>query len=104
MTKANLGRLLASPAGFHPKKADDPVSPIDVLGLQICQVRLRGSQMPGELIKRPALRVLFTRDYFAVLLPSDGTFLFEAHCRPLVLGNEWPREPVHGDTKIVQTS
>jgi hypothetical protein len=34
----DLGRQLASPAGFHPKEADYPLVPIHVFGLQVCQV------------------------------------------------------------------
>jgi hypothetical protein len=68
LAKSNLRWLLAPPARFHPNKADNPRLPVHVLGLQVCQVRLRRAQMPCQLVKRLPFRVLLARYNLAVFL------------------------------------
>ena len=56
-SKPNLGRLLIPPARLHPEKADHPVGPIDILGLEVGEIRLGSPQVPGQLVKGFAFRV-----------------------------------------------
>ena len=90
LAKSNLRRLQAPPASLHPEEADDPVRPVDVLGLQVSQVRLRCAQVPRQLIKRLALRILFPLDDSAVFLPGDRPLLLKrtiGHCRFGTIGH-----------------
>ncbi len=41
-------------------------------------------------------------DNLLVFVKRDGAFVFELHRRPLALGDERPRQPVHVHAEVVQ--
>src|SRR5437762_10865342 len=81
--EADLGWLLPAPARFHPNEANNPRLPIHVLGLQVCQIRLRRAQVPSELVEGLALRVLLALDNLGVFFSRVAALVLETHGWPL---------------------
>src|SRR5205814_7770119 len=90
-TEADKGDL----ACFLSLMANDFIFPINVVGVQEGDVRLRGADVPRELVEREA---------FGVFLAGDNRFMLVERDRPLCLKfKSWPHsrrnagngKPVH---------
>jgi len=66
------------------------------------QVRLRGPNVPCQLLERSSLGVVFAGKDPAVFLPSNSALFLEPYSGPLALWDQGPRETVHIETEIVQ--
>jgi len=78
------------------------VLPINVLRLQKRQIRLRRAQIPRELVERFAFGIVFAGDNGQMFRQRDGALFFEFDLRPESFRDERPRQPVHGQTKVVK--
>ena len=72
--------------------------------VEVRHVGLCAAQVPAELVKRPALRVQFLLDDGLVFLEGDRPLLFEAHLRPLLLGEHRPGQPAHVQGEVVEAT
>jgi len=97
-SKMNHGKT----AGFLPVVSDGLVGPVNVLRLEIGDVRLRTAEMPAQFVEAAPLRVLFPPDDELMFFAGDGTPFLEAHFWPETLGNDRPRQPVHGKAEVVE--
>src|SRR5882724_6966346 len=91
-------------AGFFPGIGDGVILPVDVLGAQIGNISLRTAQVPAKPVEVPALRVLLAHHDALMLIEGDGPLIFELNFRPEPFGNQWPWQPIHRETKVVEFS
>ena len=89
-------------SGFLPGVGDCLVWPVNVFRLQIGDVGLRTAEMPAQFVEAPSLRVLFPFDDELMFVAGNSALLLEAHFRPEAFRNERPRQPVHGNAKVVE--
>src|SRR5208337_4905856 len=89
-------------AGFLPVVSDGLVGPVNVLRLEIGDVSLRTAEMPAQVVEAAPLRVLFPLNDELMFFAGDGASFLEAHFRPEALGNDRPRQPVHGKAEVVK--
>jgi hypothetical protein len=55
------------------------------------------------LIKRFSFGIHLGGDDLLMFFLCDGPFVLKLHCRPLPLGDERPRQPVHVHAEVVQS-
>jgi len=89
-------------AGFLPRVGDGLVGPVNVLRLEIGDVGLRTAKMPAQFVEPAPLRVLFPPNDELMFFAGDGASFLEAHFRPEALGNNRPRQPVHGKAEVMK--
>src|SRR5207247_6051698 len=91
-------------SGLLAAKADDALSPVNILGFEVSQIGLRRAQVPGHLIKGLPFEIGFAGNDCRVFLPRDGSLLFEMDCWPLFLGYHRPRQPGHIESEVVNAA
>src|SRR5947208_17140855 len=89
-------------AGFPSSVSDRLIGPVNVFRLEAGNVALRTAKMPAQFVEVAPLRVFLVLDDEKVLLDGDGTFGPKAHFRPKAIRDNWPRPPVHRETRVVE--
>jgi len=84
------------------KLGNDAVAPINAVSRKTSDVGLRTTHVPAQFVKIPPLGVGFAFHDQPVLLQGDGTLSLEDDFWPKSFWNERPRQPVHGQTKVVE--
>ena len=82
--------------------ANCPIAPIDVLRLEIGNVRLRSAQKPRELVKCLSFRIFFAGDDLLMFGQFDSSLLLVFDLRPKFFRQDRPGEPAHANTMIVK--
>lgn len=79
------------------------VIPVDIFGLQACQVGLGCPEMPGHFVKGFAFRIVLPLDDTGVFLKGDAALFLEANNRPLALRHDRPSDPSHIEAEVVES-
>ena len=77
------------------------ICPVHIFSFQTGDVALTRAQMPAQLVKCFPFGIPLGGDNLLVFGQRDGAFFFEAHLRPLFLGQDGPRQPVHVQGEVV---
>jgi len=77
------------------------VRPIDILGIQICDIGLGPAEVPEKLVKRPSFGVRFPRQNPLMFIQPDRPFLAKSDLWPLAPGYDRLQKPVEGERKVV---
>ena len=88
-------------AGLAAVEAHHFGLPIDVLGGEVRHIGLSAAQVPAKIVERPALGVGFRGDNSLVLQRGDRPLFLEANFRPLLFGEDGPRQPAHVQSEVV---
>ena len=80
------------------------VAPINVLGGQFRDVRLRAAQVPQELIIRPDFGIALTLDDLLVLFKCNRPAFLVLHGGPAAFRQHRPGQPVHPGGIVVQAA
>ena len=90
--------------GLAPEETDGVLLPIDVLRDKCGQIGLRGTEMPGHLVKRPAFGIALPGDDSLMFLKCDGALLLENWLRPLLPRQDGFGQPAHVEGEVVQAA
>ena len=88
--------------GLAAEKADDPLFPVDVLRLQHRQIRLRGAEVPRQLVKRPPFQILFPLDDLEMFRQRDGALFLKHRLGPLLARQQHLGQPAHIQREVLE--
>jgi hypothetical protein len=91
-------------AGLFPSEGKNVLLPVNVLRLQKRDVRLRSSQVPGQLVESLAFGIQLAGDNGLMLVPFDGALFFKLDGGPTFLGQDRPRQPAHIEGEVVDAA
>ena len=77
--------------------------PVDLEGIERCDVGLGASRVPKHFVVVPALLVRFTLKDFLMLQKSDGALLTIYGFRKDLLAHHWLHQPLKIDRQVLES-